>query len=142
MLEKLFLNASVNLVGYVIIGALNLILTGLIIRAWGLDGYAVFILIRLLTPIGYFNILDFGMFESTVRNIAKYRSSTKEVNQVFPLSLLYIICVGALTSLLMLFLGGHLLGFLGLNDTLKLDQQPTFSWVVFLVIILISNNLY
>ena len=108
---------------------------GLIIRSWGLDGYAAFILIKLLTPIGYFNILDFGMFDSTVRNIAKYRSSVKEINQVFPISLLYITCVGALTALLIFFLGEQLLEFLGLNEAVRFGSESKVSWAMFLVII-------
>ena len=129
------MNASKNTIGYLIIGVLNLILMGSIIRSFGLDGYGAFILIRLLTPLGYFNILDFGMFESTVRNIAKYRSSINYVNQVFSISLLYILCVGTLTSLFIFFLGEHLLVFLGLNEALTSGSRPTDSWVLFLVII-------
>jgi len=121
--------------GYLVIGVFNLLLMGLIIRSWGLEGYAAFLLIRLLTPIGYFNILDFGMFDSTVRNVAKYRSAVKEINQVFPISLLYIICVGALTALLIFVVGEQLLEFLGLNEAVRFGSESKFSWVMFLVII-------
>ena len=134
MLEKLFFNASVNTVGYAIIGVLNLLLTGVIIREWGLDGYGFFILIRLLTPLGYFNILDYGMFESTVRNIAKYRDSPQNLNQVFPVSLGYIGVVSILTSLLFLIFGGHLTQFVGLADSAKAHPISVLHFIALLQI--------
>ena len=135
MTEKLFFNASANLVGYIIIGTLNLVLAGLIIRNWGLDGYGIFILIRLLTPIGYFNILDFGMFESTVRNIAKYRSSCTEINRVFSLTASYFICVGIFTSALMFLFGKYPIEFLNLNTSLEMDLDAILSLEQLLILV-------
>ena len=105
MSERFFANVQINLVGFGIVACLNLLLIGLIVRGWGLEAYGIFVVFRVLTPLGFFNVLDFGILESTVRNVARYRSFGHEIGQVGMFSFLFVLFVGGALSLALVVSG-------------------------------------
>ncbi len=63
-------NGAANAVTFAIVGVINLVIVSLLIRTFGLDGYGLFVIARLLLPTGLLALFDFGLPEATTRYVA------------------------------------------------------------------------
>src|SRR5699024_6694344 len=111
----------------------NLILTPFIIRNLGDSQYGLYMLIGAL--VGYIAVLDFGLGNTTVRYVAKYRTEKDkagEENFLFSTLVIYIVI-----SVLVLLIGTILYNFLDLifEGSLTASELP-IAKVMFIILII------
>ena len=108
---------------------------GQIINVWGINAYGFFILFRLLTPLGYLNVFDFGMIESNIRNVSYYKSSTKNIREVGFIGLSYFIILGIIISLFIFIFGDQIFSLLGITNLQADDYRTINNLVIFSALI-------
>lgn len=111
----------------------NLILTPFIVRNLGQSEYGLYMLIGAF--IGYIAVLDFGLGNTTIRFVAKYRSENDKEGQENFLALTFYIYF--FISVIVLFIGSII--YLYLDDIFKNSltlQEIHIAKVMFLILII------
>jgi O-antigen/teichoic acid export membrane protein len=73
-MRRLVLNTALNFIAFGTSGLIGLALAPVIVAGWGLQGYGLVVLARMLFPSGLFGVFDLGIGDAVTRHVAAARA--------------------------------------------------------------------
>lgn len=118
-----------NWLGLLVTGAINLILTPILIRELGDFHYGIWVLVY--SVVIYYGLLDFGMYTTSLRFVAKARGAhdRQRLNQIFVTSL----GITSVLAVVTIFMTGLLVWLIPYLLDLSGASRTLFRWVLFLL---------
>lgn len=97
----LVVNSASNAISFLIVGVVNLLVVAMLIREYGVGGYGIYVICRMLMPSGVVSVFDFGLPETVTRYVAFHEENPKKFIQVFLSGLIGFVLVGCIAYLLL-----------------------------------------
>lgn len=104
-------NTYYNISAFSINTVLSLATVTLLVRGYGIDGYGIVILARLLLPSGVMGLLEAGFPEVTSRTVAAAKAN-KDISRIGPrvsAASLMAICIGSFAAIVLLLLSDQII---------------------------------
>ena len=131
----LVINSTSNAVSFLIVGVVNLLIVAMLIREYGVGGYGIYVICRMLMPSGVVSVFDFGLPETVTRYVACHEENPKKFIQVFLSGLIGFVLVGCIAFLMLSFFYDSLLEMVTVSTVDEKESLATGGGYVILAVL-------
>ena len=120
-LTNLFRNSFYMFIGSGTVGMLQFIAVSLFITLYGVNGYGVFVILKLFLPTGLFLIFDFGISDTLVRFVSSNYRNLKAQQEFITFAIIIIFLVSTLASYCLITQADTIANLFTLNSARELN---------------------